>query len=333
MTGYPQAARWFLWPAAVLAAAGLASTAYQAAGEALDRRRYPPPGTMADVGGRCLHFTETGAGSPAVVLIAGTGGNTLDWAGFQRELAADLRVCAYDRAGYGWSGPPGRGQRGLDDLAWELRAGLHAAGIEPPWVLVGHSLGGIIARRVAAWYPGEVAGMVLIDSSHEDQARRLRAEGLWRNPPVATARAVLHRGTQILGVRRLMSGAGCTKVNEPITRGVPPELVPAALAAGLTSRHRRAAVRELLLMTRSHGTPPSLGSLPVAVLTAAGQGGAWDAMQAELAAISTASTHIVAGHGGHVLYRDNPQLVAAAIRDVVARARAGMAAPAPGQLR
>ena len=327
MTGHPQAARWLLRPAAALAAAGLASAAYQAAGEARDRRRYPPPGTMAGGAGRRLHFIDLGAGSPAVVLIPGIGGNALDLLALCRELSADLRAVAWDRAGYGWSDPPGPGRRGYDDMARELRAGLLAAGIRPPWVLAGHSAGGIIARRAAALYPGEVAGLALIDSSHEEQARRLRAGGAWRNPPAANARAALRVATWNLGLRRLMSRAGCQAASGPAAGDVPPDMVPAALAAGLTARHRRALVRELLLMTRSHGDPPGLGSLPVTVLSAAGQDPEWDAMQADLAALSTASTHITAGHGGHALHRDNPGLAAAAIRDLVARARAAALAP------
>jgi pimeloyl-ACP methyl ester carboxylesterase len=328
VTSHLPGARWLLRPAAALAAVGLASAAYQAAGEASDRRRYPPPGTIAGAAGRRLHFIDLGAGSPAVVLIPGIGGNALELLGLCRELSADLRAVACDRAGYGWAGPPARGRRGFDDMARELRGGLHAAGIRPPWVLAGHSAGGIIARRAAALYPAEVAGLVLIDSSHEEQARRLRGGGPWASPSAVNARAALRVATWNLGLRRLMSRAGAAAVNRPIAGDVPPDMVPAALAAGLTARHRRALVRELLLMTRSHGEPPGLGSLPLTVLSAAGQDPEWDAMQADLAALSTASTHVTAGHGGHDLHRDNPALVAGAIRDLAARARAAALAPA-----
>ncbi len=296
-----------------LTAAGIASAAYQAISEARDRRRYPPPGRLADIGGRALHLTDAGAGSPAVVIVPAVGGNVLEWLAFQRELARDMRVCVYDRAGFGWSDPPPRGRRRtFDDMASELRLGLGSAGIDPPYLLAAHSIGGIIARRFAARYPGDVAGMVLIDSSHEDQARRWRA-GALRRPWF-----IFRRRARILGLRRL-AVAGFSQLNAEIARDVPPEFAAAARAVNLTARHRRAVVRELMLITSSRGRPPELGALPLTVLTAAGREPAWMELQAELADLSTASKHIVATQGGHYLQRDEPDLVMSAIRDLAAR--------------
>ncbi len=299
--------------AVALIAAGTASAAYQAVSETRDRRRYPPPGRLADIGGRALHLTDAGAGSPVVVIVPAVGGNVLDWLAFQRELARDMRVCVYDRAGFGWSDRPPRGRRTFDDMASELRLGLSGAGIDPPYLLAGHSLGGIIARRFAAQYPGDVAGMVLIDSSHEDQARRWRA-GRFRRPWF-----IFRRRARILGLRRLAVLAGRSQLNAEIARDVPPEFAAAACAINLTARHRRAVVHELMLMTRSGGHPPALGSLPLTVLTAASREPAWMELQAELAGLSTASKQIVATQGGHYLQRDEPDLVMSAIRDLAAR--------------
>jgi hypothetical protein len=78
------------------------SGAYQVAAEARDRWRFPPPGRLVDVGGRSLHLLEAGAGSPAVIIVPAIGGNVLTWLAFHRELAVDMRVCAYDRAGFGF---------------------------------------------------------------------------------------------------------------------------------------------------------------------------------------------------------------------------------------
>jgi pimeloyl-ACP methyl ester carboxylesterase len=302
--------------AAALGAVGLASAVYQAAAEARDRRRYPPPGRMVDVGGRSLHLMDMGAGSPATVIVQALGTNALDFLGFYRELAASgIRVIVYDRAGLGWSNAPALGRRTHDDMARELHDLLDAAGVAPPYVLAGHSFGGVIARRFAVRYPGDVAGMVLIDSSHEDQVRRLRAEGWWSEPPVSTVRHALKRGTRLLflGLYRLLSREAVSDV--------PPECADAARAVSLTARARRADLRELVLTLRPRGNPPDLGALPLTVLTAANRDATWNAMQAELAMISTESTHIVAEYGGHFLQRDNPDLVGAAIRDMVSRIR------------
>jgi len=299
----------------------LASAVYQAVAEDSDRRRYPPPGQMVDVGGRRLHVLDMGTGSPTAVIVPAIGGNVLDLLAFHRELAKEMRVCVYDRAGFGWSDPPPHRRRNFDDMASELRQSLAGAGIYPPYLLVGHSIGGIIARRFAVRYPADVAGMVLIDSSHEDQARRLQAEG---RGATRTRRIALRRCLRILGLRRLIVLAGHGELNDQIDRDVPPELADAARAINLTARHRNAVVSELLLMARSRGRPPNLGDLPLTVLTAAGRDPTWMNLQAELASLSSASTHVVATEGGHYLQRDNPALVIAAIRELHARiSRAG----------
>jgi pimeloyl-ACP methyl ester carboxylesterase len=200
-------------------------------------------------------------------------------------------------------------------MAQELHGLLAATGLGSPYVLVGHSFGGIIARRFAVRYPSYVAGMVLIDSSHEDQVRRyIEAEGRWGNPPVTTATRVLKLAAYPLGLRRLLPGRA--------SRTAPAEEAGAARAVELTVRQRRADIREMLLSARSHGSPPGLGALPLTVLTAADRDATWNALQSELAALSTSATHIVAAHGGHFLQLDNPELVSAAIRDMLTRIRA-----------
>ena len=106
--------------ATALAAAGIASAAYQAAAEARDRRRFPPPGLLADVGGRRLHLMDMGAGSPAVVIVPAVGGNVLDLLAFYRELASEMRVCVYDRAGFGFPGAIRRRAGGGPSTTWPV---------------------------------------------------------------------------------------------------------------------------------------------------------------------------------------------------------------------
>ena len=126
---------------ALIAILALAGASYEAIAATGDARHYPPPGTLVDVGGFRLHINCVGTGSPTVVLDAGLGGSSLDWSLVQPELGRSTRVCAYDRAGMGWS-DPGPQPRTPGQIARELHTLLTNAGIAGPYVLVGHSLAG-----------------------------------------------------------------------------------------------------------------------------------------------------------------------------------------------
>ena len=291
-----------------------ASAGYQAAAGVLARRRFPAPGQLVDIGGRRVHVMAAGGGSPAVVIVPALGDTVLGWVPVWRALAECTRACVYDRAGIGWSDPPPAGRRTFDDMARELRCVLAAAGIAPPYLVVGHSMGGVIARRFAARYAADMAAMVLVDSSHEDQARRWGAS--WR---LRTVQLMLRRHAHPLGLRRLTASAGLApRLDADLARMVPAEHRAAARAITLSSRHRRAHTRELrLLLSLSDGQPPNLGSLPLTVLTAASEDDQWTSMQAELAATSTQSRHVTADQAGHYIHQDDPALVINTIRDLV----------------
>ena len=126
-----------------------------------------PPGKLIDLGGYRLHLNCTGNKGPTVVLIAGAGDFSFDWSLVQANIAQFARVCSYDRAGFAWS-DPGPIPRTMKQEAFELHTLLNAAHIKGPYILVGHSLGGLVTRVYASQYPQEVAGIVLIDSTHED---------------------------------------------------------------------------------------------------------------------------------------------------------------------
>ena len=165
--------RWLLWTGRILlgllalivllAASGATYEAIMAAGDA---KRYPPPGQLVDVGGYRLHVYCVGQGSPTVVLDAGLGAFSLDWGAVQPQIATTTRVCAYDRAGLGWS-EPGPRPRSPEQFADELHTLLTNAGVEGPYVFVAHSISGKTARLFASQHPDDVAGMVLIDARHE----------------------------------------------------------------------------------------------------------------------------------------------------------------------
>jgi pimeloyl-ACP methyl ester carboxylesterase len=322
MTG--QTARRLSLGLAVTAAAATASAVYQKVGEARDRRRHPPPGRLVDVGGRRLHIVCAGQGSPAVIIIPALSTPAGDdWPAVQRALARDTTVCVYDRAGVGWSDPPRRRRTGIR-MAEELHTLLGAAGISPPYVLVGHSMGGLIAQLFAALYPAEVAGVVLVDSSHPHQDGRLPREYLrhyWGGTLLVAGRKWLRP----LGVVRAARDLGVVDAGQD----------------GLSARERRADAGELLalkaVLRDTDRLASDLGSVPLTVLTSSEldpnrEPGTpwyeyrarfypvWIRLQAELAALSTDSRHIVAERAGHHIHRDDPELVIGAIRDLVVRA-------------
>ena len=127
------------------------------------------------MGGYQLHIHCLGEGNPTVILEAALPGASAHWGWVQPDIATTTRVCAYDRAGMGWS-DPGPEPRDAQTIASELHTLLDNARIEGPYVLVGHSFGGLYARMYTAQYPDEVAGMVLVDSTHPDQWTRLPPE-------------------------------------------------------------------------------------------------------------------------------------------------------------
>ena len=312
--------------AAIATAAGLASSAYQRITEAADRHRFRPPGRLVGVGpGRRLHLVAEGDGAPAVVIIPALADNVLQWLPILEGAAAETRAIVYDRAGVGWSDPPRHWKRTPDLMATDLYAMLHAAGITPPYVLAGHSIGGIIARRFYVQHPDEVAGILLIESSHEDQGRRIAAVD-WRRGPVLLLRVAAQRQARILGARRAAASLGLMRgFDAMVAREAPPEYAAADRAILLSARQRRASVRELLMMASLREEPPPLGSVPLTVLTRAAQPlrhePVWVQLQDELAALSSDSVHVHAQRGGHYLQFDEPELVIQAIRDLIRRCR------------
>jgi pimeloyl-ACP methyl ester carboxylesterase len=151
-----------VWVAGITVFCILLGVVYQILGTLKDAKLYPPPGRLVDLGTHHLHLLESGRGSPTILLEAGLMSTVLSWTDLQRTLAKSFRVVSYDRAGLGWSdfGPMPRTAGRIVD---ELHALLERAAIPPPYVLVGHSFGGLTMPLFAARFPGEVAGMVLVD--------------------------------------------------------------------------------------------------------------------------------------------------------------------------
>ena len=156
--------RWLLYP--ILAVLLLASVGggYETVRESLDASAYPVPGQLIDVGGHRLHLHCTGSGSPTVVLEPGGGASSSDFAWIAPVVARDTTVCVYDRAGRGWSDATDSPQDGAH-IAADLHTLLERADVPGPYVLAGHSFGGLYVQSFAAQFPDQVAGMVLLDST------------------------------------------------------------------------------------------------------------------------------------------------------------------------
>jgi pimeloyl-ACP methyl ester carboxylesterase len=135
---------------------------YQSLGTRKDQERFPPPGKLVDLGTHRLHLVDNGRGSQTIVFESGVMSTALSWQGIRDELGKSFRVICYDRAGLGWS-DMGPLPRNADRIVDELHVLLERAGTPPPYLLVGHSFGGLTMPLFAARYPSEVAGMVLVD--------------------------------------------------------------------------------------------------------------------------------------------------------------------------
>jgi pimeloyl-ACP methyl ester carboxylesterase len=308
------------WGRAALVVATVTASAavVQQALTVRDRRRYPAPGLLIHVDGRQTHLQVLGAESdgPTVVLEAGMGSFSPNWYWVQQELAATVRSVAYDRAGLGWS-RRSRRPRDAQTIAVELRDALREAGIEPPYVLAGHSFGGLPVRAFADLYPDLTAGLILVDASHPDQWVR------WSTPH---ADRILEVSQRILGWLGWFGLLRALHLARGISAGLPArqaaELRAGAALPGFAATEA-AQIRSWSVSREQLKAAAPLGDLPLAVLAVTEQpvgGQLLTALQRELAELTeNASFQVVQGasHETVISDREHARIVAATIGAVV----------------
>jgi pimeloyl-ACP methyl ester carboxylesterase len=325
--------RWFRYVAAGVLALfvffGITGALYQTVYAARDRSANPMPGQLVDIGGYRLHIYCAGQGSPTVIFDAGLGDSYMSWRKVQPQIARLTKVCSYDRAGLGYSDSSPRA-RTSKTIAEELHMLLRSAAIPAPYVLVGHSMGGFDVRLYASAYRGDVAGLVLVDSSHPEQQKRLPAavndlDAGWVREQEFFELAMPFGIARVLGF--------CGEDAE-------------VRAAECNFHSVRESVKELKSVSESAAqaaTAGSLGDIPLAVLSSDPDrpqldlpedlvkptNDAWQQLQNELAQLSTRSTHTIVRNSGHYIQLDQPGAVIEAIKKVVKQVREAQPITAP----
>jgi pimeloyl-ACP methyl ester carboxylesterase len=312
---------WLLYPTvgvlSLMAMGGIYETVQEAGRPLSDSR----PGELVDVGGHRMHLYCSGSGSPTVILDAGLGGSSLDWSPVQPSLAESTKVCSYDRAGMGWS-DGGPQPRSPEQVAKELHVLLTNAGISPPYVLVGHSLGGKNVRMFALEHPDEVVGMVLVDARSEYVDDRLSSSEKSMQKRAANLQAWGFGVARRIGLARI---AGASLLGTPPSLSGETQRTIALLATAPNSRNT--ATDEFMERSTSDDMlrdAPSLGDRPVVVLAASKSMedlAFWPESQQFQAALSIEGQLIIVEDSGHSIHWDHPAEVIAAVQTVIANSR------------
>ncbi len=305
----------------------LAGACYQVVGSLLDERLHPPRGRLVDVGGYRLHISVEGEGSPTVVLDAGLAHTSQVWNFVQPEVAKFTRVCSYDRAGYGWS-DPGPLPRSSQQIVQELHTLLRNADIPGPYLLVGHSFGGLNMYLYAVQYPDEVAGLVLLDAV----SINILTDNPWEFLYFLRVNRIKYRLLAVLnrlGLFRLyilLRGPGATM---DFIRRLPTKLQhtvlsdfmrktfeaaaneSAAMEEGIRRAKEMYAVHTPLaipLIVLSHGIP-DMFTRRMSVEESAEAEQRWQKLQAAIASLSSQGKLLIASKSGHKIHIDEPELV------------------------
>ena len=325
----------------VLAALIVAGMLYQRVASRAASRRFPAPGELIDVGGHRLHVTCSGTGRPPVVLEAGIAASSLSWAAVAPLVAQFTRVCTYDRAGLAWSDVPSC-PRTFERIVEEFATVIARVAPGDRCILVGHSFGSFIVRGYAMRHPDAVAGLVLVDPAVEwlrpdtERAYRLR-----RAQYLARIGAVLaHVGIPRALLALLVGGAPAAPqrfsrlfgdtVAETLgrlvseVRKLPPGTYPVMQAFWSEPKCYHAMANHLAALERDGAAIAQVASppeIPTVVISSGNQPVEQIEMQRMLADASHAGRHIIAARSSHWVQLDEPELVSAAVQQLVLQLR------------
>jgi pimeloyl-ACP methyl ester carboxylesterase len=301
-----------------------AGVLYQYVSTKIDEKKYPPPGKMVDVGGYRLHLNCIGSVGPTVVLDAGLGCNSLDWTLIQPEISKFTRVCSFDRAGYPWSDKSFL-KRTSQNMVIEMHTLLHNAKVPGPYILVGHSFGGVNALLYASTYPDDVAGIVLVDSSHEDQLEKF--------PSMLMPNTILIKFLVYTGIQRLM--------NLYLPQGrksfsmFPKKIQDICLDQRSSNEYINTVIEEMSNLKESLGQLKKAGKFlenkPLIVIVAGKpekeEGDSqkqneeffeiWKELQDDHVTKSTKGKLLIAKNSDHMVNRNQPSIVVEAVHEIV----------------
>jgi pimeloyl-ACP methyl ester carboxylesterase len=322
---------WIILIFILLLAAGYT---YQRIALARTREQFPAPGKLVDVKGHLMHIHCIGSGSPTVVIDAGNGSFSVEWMPIQEELSQTTRVCVYDRSGYGWSEAGPQPRDGVQVVS-ELHDLLQAAGEADPYVLVGHSLGGVHVRVFAATYPDEVAGLILVDTAYpllltpEFEMQMQSSIGFYQVMNLMTS----------TGLLRILGPLGGEDSMPATARKLPAELQEVYLNLLLDSNQYVTAIAEMQQLPQTFQQTNELlvdeypfGDLPLIVLTAGLTSAPGSTpfneqyvpvpdsqiqSQLELAGQSSRGKHHVVSESSHSVHLDAPGDVVKSIYDMI----------------
>lgn len=304
---------------------------YEQIAASQSHERHPAPGKLVDAGGVQLHIRKQGQGGPTILFEGGSGGGSNYWDSIAKQLSAETTVITYDRAGYNWSGRPETERTG-ENIVKELHTALQNAEIEGPFILVGHSLGGMYGRLYAQEYKEDVAGLILLDARPEDFSKQ--TEAIFENAgldqvTLATPPSWLVKSLRMTGLLRLF--------REPIMSSSyeSKEDIDFAVDIMVTNKALDAIREELAEMKQVEDAIRNvhLGDLPLTIVTAGQETDytqvgfsaedskklteEWMKQQKDMLQLSTNSKQVIAQNSYHHIPTDEPGLVIEVIQDMI----------------